>query len=109
MKITLDLTDLVSRGELTKDEADKLSKLAARDTGSLGANILLGFGTCTGINQLDLYSNSVANLFQQIGIRSDQTLGIGRVTPKVGRIIRTSGGYQFVAATRSHCINRQQP
>jgi iron complex transport system permease protein len=45
MKITLDLTDLVARGELTKDEADKLSRLAARDTGSLGANILLGFGT----------------------------------------------------------------
>lgn len=45
MKITLDLTDLVSRGELTKEEADKLTRLAARDTGSLGANILLGFGT----------------------------------------------------------------
>ncbi len=45
MKITLDLTDLVSRGELTKDEADRLSRLAARDTGSLGSNILLGFGT----------------------------------------------------------------
>lgn len=45
MKITLDLTDLVTRGELSKEEADKLMKLAARDTGSLGANILLGFGT----------------------------------------------------------------
>jgi hypothetical protein len=45
MKITLDLTDLVSRGELTKEEAEKLTRLAARDTGSLGANILLGFGT----------------------------------------------------------------
>jgi len=45
MKITLDLTDLVSRGELTKDEADRLAKLGARDTGSLGVNIPLGFGT----------------------------------------------------------------
>jgi iron complex transport system permease protein len=45
MKITLDLADLVSRGELTKDEADKLAKLGARDTGSLGVNILMGFGT----------------------------------------------------------------
>ena len=35
MKVTLDLTDLVSRGELTKDEADRLAKLGARDTGSL--------------------------------------------------------------------------
>lgn len=45
MKVTLDLTDLVSRGEITKDEADRLAKLGARDTGSLGSNILLGFGT----------------------------------------------------------------
>ncbi|MEO7224336.1 MAG: hypothetical protein ABIY37_17850 [Devosia sp.] len=45
MKVTLDLTDLVSRGEITKDEADRLAKLGARDTGSLGVNILLGFGT----------------------------------------------------------------
>jgi len=45
MKVTLDLTDLVTRGEITKDEADKLARLAATDTGSLGSNILLGFGT----------------------------------------------------------------
>lgn len=45
MKVTLDLTDLVSRGELTRDEADRLARLGARDTGSLGVNILLGFGT----------------------------------------------------------------
>ncbi|HZY67317.1 MAG TPA: hypothetical protein VFE52_01950 [Devosia sp.] len=45
MKVTLDLTDLVARGELTKDEADRLARLGARDTGSLGSNILLGFGT----------------------------------------------------------------
>ncbi len=45
MKVTLDLTDLVTRGEITQAEADKLSKLGARDTGSLGSNILLGFGT----------------------------------------------------------------
>jgi hypothetical protein len=45
MKVTLDLTDLVSRGELTKQEADRLAKLGARDTGSLGVNILMGFGT----------------------------------------------------------------
>jgi hypothetical protein len=45
MKVTLDLTDLVSRGELTKDEADRLAKLGARDTGSMGVNILMGFGT----------------------------------------------------------------
>ncbi len=44
MKVTLDLTDLVSRGEITQTEADRLAALGARDTGSLGSNILLGFG-----------------------------------------------------------------
>jgi iron complex transport system permease protein len=44
MKITLDLTDLVTRGELSQPEADRLKRLAARDTGSLAANILIGFG-----------------------------------------------------------------
>lgn len=45
MKITLDLTELVGRGALTAEEAEKLKRLAAEDTGSLGANILLAFGT----------------------------------------------------------------
>ena len=45
MKVTLDLTDLVAKGRLTKDEADKLARLGAEDTGSLGSNILLAFGT----------------------------------------------------------------
>jgi iron complex transport system permease protein len=44
MKITLDITKLVEAGELTREEADKLTALAARDTGSLGVNILIGFG-----------------------------------------------------------------
>ena len=45
MKVTLDLTDLVAKGQLTQIEADKLARLGARDTGSMGSNILLAFGT----------------------------------------------------------------
>jgi hypothetical protein len=44
MKITLDISRLVEDGKLTRAEADKLAALAARDTGSLGINILIGFG-----------------------------------------------------------------
>jgi iron complex transport system permease protein len=44
MKITLDLTDLVETGKLTTAEAERLRALAAHDTGSLGINILVGFG-----------------------------------------------------------------
>lgn len=45
MKVTLDLTDLVARGQLTKEKADRLTRLGAADTGTLGSNILLSFGT----------------------------------------------------------------
>jgi len=44
MKITLDISKLVEAGNLTREEADKLRGLAAHDTGSLGINILTGFG-----------------------------------------------------------------
>ena len=44
MKITLDISRLVEEGKLTRAEADKLTALAAHDTGSLGINILIGFG-----------------------------------------------------------------
>jgi hypothetical protein len=44
MKITLDISKLVEAGKLTRDEADRLTALAAQDTGSLGVNILIGFG-----------------------------------------------------------------
>ena len=44
MKITLDISKLVEEGKLTREEADKLTALADHDTGSLGINILIGFG-----------------------------------------------------------------
>jgi iron complex transport system permease protein len=44
MKITLDITKLVEAGNLTREEADRLKAFAAHDTGSLGINILTGFG-----------------------------------------------------------------
>jgi hypothetical protein len=44
MKIVLDLSKLVEEGRLTPAEAERLKLLAASDTGSLGINILVGFG-----------------------------------------------------------------
>jgi hypothetical protein len=44
MKVTLDLSRLVEEGKLTPAEAERLRLLAARDTGSLAINILVGFG-----------------------------------------------------------------
>ena len=44
MKITLDVSKLVEEGKLTPEEAQRLIALAAHETGSLGINILVGFG-----------------------------------------------------------------
>jgi hypothetical protein len=44
MKITLDISKLVEHGKLTPAEAERLKALAWHDTGSLGINILIGFG-----------------------------------------------------------------
>lgn len=47
MKVTLDLEDLVRRGELTRAEADRLRAFAVADTGALGINIFLAFGAAS--------------------------------------------------------------
>jgi iron complex transport system permease protein len=44
LKITLDLSKLLEEGKLTPQEAERLKALAARDTGSLAINVLVGFG-----------------------------------------------------------------
>jgi len=45
MKVTLDLGKLLAEGKITKEEHDRLIKLAAAGTGSLAFNVLIGFGT----------------------------------------------------------------
>jgi hypothetical protein len=44
MKIILDVTRLVAEGKLTPAEAERLTALASRDTGTLAINMLLSFG-----------------------------------------------------------------
>jgi hypothetical protein len=44
MKITLDIDQLLSEGAITQAEYEKLIGLAAKSTGSLAFNILIGFG-----------------------------------------------------------------
>jgi hypothetical protein len=44
MKITLDLSKLLQEGRITPADAERLKALAARETGSLGLNLLVGFG-----------------------------------------------------------------
>ncbi len=44
MKIVLDITKLVENGDLSPEQAEKLKNLAAKETGSLGINVLLSLG-----------------------------------------------------------------
>jgi iron complex transport system permease protein len=44
MKITLDLDRLLENQEITQQEYDRLSELAAKSTSSVAFNILIGFG-----------------------------------------------------------------
>jgi len=44
MKVTLDLNQLLEDGKITQEECERLSALAAKSTGSLAFNILIGFG-----------------------------------------------------------------
>ncbi len=44
VKIVIDVDRLVAEGRITRDEADRLTALSVEETGSLGFNILIGFG-----------------------------------------------------------------
>jgi len=44
VKVVLDIDKLRSQGRITPLEYDRLHSLANEETGSLGTNILLGFG-----------------------------------------------------------------
>jgi hypothetical protein len=44
IRIVLDITRLVEKGELTAQEATRLQALAKRETGSLAINVLMSFG-----------------------------------------------------------------
>ena len=44
MKVTLDLDQLLADGKITRADYEKLGSLAAKSTGSLAFNILIGFG-----------------------------------------------------------------
>ncbi len=75
MKVTLDLTRLRETGQITPDEYDRLLQLGRQDTGSLGINILVGFGVvavCAGLIAI------LPNPFAVVGIGAAVfALGIG--------------------------------
>lgn len=63
MKITLDISKLVEEGKLTPAEAERLKTLASHDTGSLGINILVGFGVVAVAGGLGALAPDVVTAF----------------------------------------------
>ena len=69
MKITLDLSKLIEEGKLTLEEAERLKALAARDTGSLAINVLVGFGVvAVGAGAVALIPSPVTALALGLGV-----------------------------------------
>lgn len=118
MKIVLDITKLVEDGELTQAEAERLKKLAARDTGSLAINILLSIGViaiAAGIFALEPSEESVIAIGvvlaglglvirhyreQQWGLLGSANILVGALAVSGGLLLLTEGhiaAFLFVA------------
>jgi hypothetical protein len=103
MKITLDLSKLVEEGKLTPAEAERLKALAAHDTGSLGINILLGFGVVAvsaGVVALvptPLAGAAVGGAMFALGLaltlaRVEQWALLAQICVVIGALIAAAGG-----------------
>jgi len=104
MKITLDLSKLVEEGKLTPAEAERLKTLAAHDTGSLGINILIGFGVVAvsgGIVALVpsvLVGAAVGAAMFLLGLaltltRAEQWSLLAQICVVIGALIAAAGGF----------------
>ena len=69
LKITLDLSKLLEEGKLTPEDVERLKVLAARDTGSLAINILVGFGVvAVSAGAVALVPSPLTALFLGLGV-----------------------------------------
>ena len=81
MRVTLDLTELVGRGALSADEAERLKGLAIRDGAALGSNIFFAFGAVTvalGVGIL-MPTPETAVLFGLLFFGTGLALRLGRI------------------------------
>lgn len=84
MKVTLDLDQLLSEEKITQGEYDRLSGLAAKSTGSLAFNILIGFGVI-----------AVSGAALALVPAATTAIGIGMVILVAGLAILRSGWEQW--------------
>lgn len=102
MKITLDLSKLVEEGQLTPAEADRLRALAAQDTGSLGINILVGFGVVAVAGGIGALVPDIVTAFVLgaaiFGLGAALTLGRSQQWSLLGQICTVLGALTFCGA-----------
>jgi hypothetical protein len=84
MKVTLDLTRLREQGLITDAEYDKLLQLGKRDTGSLGINILVGFGVVAVVAGLGALMPT-----------PEAAMVLGAIAFALGLVILYAGGEQW--------------
>jgi iron complex transport system permease protein len=84
MKVVLDLSRLVREGKISQEEFDRLSRLAAQDTGSLAVNILIGLGVVA------VSAGLVALLMNEIAVAA-----IGTVVLAAGLAFTYAGAKQW--------------
>jgi iron complex transport system permease protein len=111
MKIVIDVDKLLAEGRITSEEHVRLKALSVEETGSLGFNILIGFGViATAGGALALLPSgptaivlglalSVAGLFlsanhvKEWGLLGSLLLLVGSLTAAGGILYLTDGGF----------------
>lgn len=89
MKVTLDLSKLLQEGRITPADAERLKALAARETGSLGLNILVGFGV------IAVSSGAVAFLLAAFQLSLVPVIVVGAMVFALGLALSLSQAQQW--------------
>src|SRR6266576_45054 len=98
MKVVLDIDKLLLDKDITESEYARLKALAAKDTGSLAFNILLGVA-------LSLAGVSLrARYVRQWGVLGAILLLVGSILAAGGIIVRTEGGTSGFLAVTVLCL-----
>jgi len=122
MKVVLDIDKLLLDDDISESEYTRLKVLAAKDTGSLAFNILIGFGViATAAGALSLLRSAAASIalgvalslagvmlraryIRQWGVLGAILLLVGSMLAAGGIIIRTEGGVSGFLAVTVLCL-----
>ena len=67
------------------------------------AHLFERFGSVTGVKQVQFQTERIGDLSEQVRIGPDQTLGVLRIAPEKGGVVRCASRHQTVALPRCRC------